>query len=95
MLKAAAFAAHKHRHQRCKDGDATPYINHPIAVARVLSGEGAVRDPDILASPRADGTLACKREYFDWAKRVVDQIRDVSPELAEKFDQLYAQRPAT
>ena len=48
---------------------------------------------DILANPPADWPLERKQEYFDWAKRVVDQIRDVSPELAEKFDQLYAQRP--
>ena len=35
VIRAAAFAAHKHRHQRRKDADATPYINHPLALARI------------------------------------------------------------
>jgi signal peptidase II len=38
----AAFAAHKHRDQRRKDAEASPYINHPIALAEVLAGEGGV-----------------------------------------------------
>jgi hypothetical protein len=30
VIRAAAFAAHKHRDQRRKDAGATPYINHLI-----------------------------------------------------------------
>ena len=30
ILRAAVFAAHKHRDQRRKDAEATPYINHPL-----------------------------------------------------------------
>jgi GTP diphosphokinase / guanosine-3',5'-bis(diphosphate) 3'-diphosphatase len=44
LLKAIAFAADKHRHQRRKDAEASPYINHPIAVANVLAAEGDVSD---------------------------------------------------
>lgn len=33
ILKAASFAAEKHRMQRRKDADASPYINHPLALA--------------------------------------------------------------
>ena len=29
ILRAVAFAAHKHRDQRRKDKEASPYINHP------------------------------------------------------------------
>ncbi len=36
VLKAAHFAAEKHRDQRRKDKAQTPYINHPIAVAETL-----------------------------------------------------------
>jgi len=36
VLRAAQFAAHKHRDQRRKDVKATPYINHPINLAEVL-----------------------------------------------------------
>ena len=45
VLKAMAFAALKHRNQRRKDAEASPYINHPIALADVLWHEGGVRDP--------------------------------------------------
>jgi guanosine-3',5'-bis(diphosphate) 3'-pyrophosphohydrolase len=48
LLKAIAFAADKHRRQRRKDADATPYINHPIAVATVLAVEGDVADEATL-----------------------------------------------
>ena len=34
---------------------------------------------DILASPPAKWSEARKREYFDWAKSVVDQIRGANP----------------
>jgi (p)ppGpp synthase/HD superfamily hydrolase len=44
LLKAIAFAADKHRHQRRKDAEASPYINHPIAVANGLAGEGEMRN---------------------------------------------------
>lgn len=40
---------------------------------------------DILASPPADWTRARKREYFDWAKQMMDQVRGVSPVLKRKF----------
>ena len=39
IIKATRFAADKHRNQRRKDVDASPYINHPIALASVLANE--------------------------------------------------------
>ncbi len=48
---------------------------------------------DILASPPKDWSLERKRQYFDWAKSVVDQVRGANPRLERKFDQLYRQRP--
>jgi GTP diphosphokinase / guanosine-3',5'-bis(diphosphate) 3'-diphosphatase len=48
LLKAIAFAADKHRRQRRKDADASPYINHPIAVATALAVEGDVSDEATL-----------------------------------------------
>lgn len=44
ILKAAHFAADKHRDQRRKGLEASPYINHPIAVAEILTGIGGVTD---------------------------------------------------
>jgi GTP diphosphokinase / guanosine-3',5'-bis(diphosphate) 3'-diphosphatase len=169
ILKAAQFAARKHRDQRRKDAAASPYINHPLTLANILREEGKVEDAiviaaallhdtiedtettyeelrgqfgdeiaeivaevtdtkwmkkasrkrlqiskaarastgaklvkladkisnlrDIVASPPSDWSLERKREYFDWAKQVVDQTRDTNSRLERRFDQLYRHRP--
>lgn len=168
FVRAVAFAAEKHRHQRRKDAHASPYINHPIALARVLSEEGGVTETDVLcaavlhdtvedtettpeeltatfgeriaaivlevtddknlskaarkqhqidhaphisreaklvkladkicnlrdivASPPAGWSLERRREYFDWAARVVAGVRGVHPKLEAVFDEVHARR---
>ena len=37
IVLAADFAAKKHKDQRRKDPEGTPYINHPIGVAQILT----------------------------------------------------------
>jgi guanosine-3',5'-bis(diphosphate) 3'-pyrophosphohydrolase len=169
VLEALAFAAHKHRDQRRKDAAASPYINHPIALANVLVQEGAVSEPEVIAAallhdtvedtqttpaelraafgervaqvveevtddkslPKAERKrlqienaarisreaklvkladkicnlrdmadhapaswdLVRRREYFDWAKAVIDRLRGVHPRLEAAFDAAYARRP--
>jgi guanosine-3',5'-bis(diphosphate) 3'-pyrophosphohydrolase len=169
VLEALGFAAHKHRDQRRKDAAASPYINHPIALANVLVREGAVSEPEVVAAallhdtledtqtspgelrtafgervarivaevtddkslpkaerkrlqiehaaaisreaklvkladkicnlrdmadhPPASWDLARRREYFDWAKAVIDRLRGVHPGLEAEFDAAYARRP--
>jgi len=169
LLKALAFAAHKHRDQRRKDADASPYINHPIALADVLVNEGGVTDFEVLCAallhdtvedtatsheelvdafgsriarivaevtddkrlpkaerkrlqiehapklsheaklvkladklcnlrdvaerPPAKWALARRREYFDWARQVIDGLRGAHPRLEAAFDAAYANRP--
>jgi len=169
LLKALAFAAHKHRDQRRKDPEASPYINHPIALADVLVNEGGVTEVEVLCAallhdtvedtattqeelvdafgsriarivaevtddkrldkaerkrlqiehaphisheaklvkladklcnlrdvaerPPAKWDLARRREYFDWAKRVVDGLRGAHATLEAAFDAAYARRP--
>jgi guanosine-3',5'-bis(diphosphate) 3'-pyrophosphohydrolase len=169
LLKALSFAAHKHRDQRRKDAEASPYINHPIALAEVLAGEGGVTDIEVLAAallhdtiedtattgeelarefgghiagmvaevtddtrlpkaerkrlqiehaagispgaklvkladkicnlrdvaerPPAKWDLERRREYFEWAKRVIDGLRGVHPRLEAAFDGAYALKP--
>lgn len=169
ILKAAAFAARKHRDQRRKDAESSPYINHPLELARVLAEVGGVTDvvtlcaallhdtiedtatseqelaqcfgpeiaalvsevsddkslpkaqrkrlqvehaatistkakrikladkicnlADVACSPPADWTLQRRREYFDWAKQVIDRLRGVDAVLESAFDQAYAARP--
>ena len=169
ILKALEFAALKHRDQRRKDALASPYINHPIALANVLTREGDVSDPVVLAAallhdtvedtettpaelrevfgdriagiveevtdnknllkadrkrlqiehaahlsreaklvkladkicnvrdvayhPPAKWDLTRRREYFEWAKAVVDRMRGLHPVLERKFDEAYALKP--
>jgi guanosine-3',5'-bis(diphosphate) 3'-pyrophosphohydrolase len=168
VLRAAAFAAEKHRNQRRKDEEASPYINHPVQVAHILV-QADIEDPEVLAAallhdtiedtntsleeleivfgyeiagivnectdnkklnklerkqaqidhaahisrkaqlvkladkianvndinaaPPAGWSLDRKREYFDWAKKVVDQMRGAHPGLEARFDAEYAKRP--
>ena len=42
VLKASHFAAQKHRDQRRRDKEESPYINHPIAVACAISEIGNI-----------------------------------------------------
>jgi guanosine-3',5'-bis(diphosphate) 3'-pyrophosphohydrolase len=169
LLKALAFAAHKHRDQRRKDAEASPYINHPIALADLLVNEGGVTDVEVLCAallhdtvedtattpqelaeafgsrvagivaevtddkllpkaerkrlqiehaaglsteaklvkladkicnlrdvahrPPAHWDLARRREYFEWAKKVVDGVRGAHPQLEAAFDAAYSRRP--
>jgi guanosine-3',5'-bis(diphosphate) 3'-pyrophosphohydrolase len=169
VLRALAFAADKHRDQRRKDAAASPYINHPIALANVLVREGGVSEPEVVAAallhdtledtqtspaelraafgervagivaevtddkslpkaerkrlqiehaaaisreaklvkladkicnlrdmaehPPASWDLARRREYFDWARAVIDRLRGVHPGLEGAFDAAYARRP--
>jgi guanosine-3',5'-bis(diphosphate) 3'-pyrophosphohydrolase len=170
ILHALDFAARKHRDQRRKDAEASPYINHPIGLANVLVNEGHVTDPavicaailhdtledtrttadelerefgaticgfvmevtddktlkkaerkraqidhaahisfeaklvkladkicnlrDIADAPPAGWDIDRKREYFDWARAVVDRLRGAHPVLESVFDAAYARRPA-
>jgi guanosine-3',5'-bis(diphosphate) 3'-pyrophosphohydrolase len=168
VLKAAAFAAEKHRNQRRKDAEASPYINHPIQLAHILV-QADIEDPVVLAAallhdtiedtnttfeeleivfgfevanivgecsddkklgklerkqaqidhaakishkarlvkiadkianvndmndaPPAGWSLERKREYFDWAKQVVDRMRGTHAGLEARFDGEFAKRP--
>jgi guanosine-3',5'-bis(diphosphate) 3'-pyrophosphohydrolase len=44
LLTALKFSAEKHRFQRRKDQEVSPYINHPIQVAELLWQQGKIRD---------------------------------------------------
>jgi guanosine-3',5'-bis(diphosphate) 3'-pyrophosphohydrolase len=57
IVKAAQFAAEKHKNQRRKDIDASPYINHPLALASVLAVEGGVENPDVICAAMLHDTI--------------------------------------
>uniref|UniRef100_A0A672H740 Guanosine-3',5'-bis(diphosphate) 3'-pyrophosphohydrolase MESH1 n=1 Tax=Salarias fasciatus TaxID=181472 RepID=A0A672H740_SALFA len=57
LLETVNFAAEKHRNQRRKDPEGTPYINHPIGVARILSHEGGITDIEVLQAALLHDTV--------------------------------------
>ena len=57
VIRAVEFAAQKHRMQRRKDSDASPYINHPIALMHVLCIDGGITGPVILAAAALHDTI--------------------------------------
>lgn len=70
FIKAVAFASEKHRNQRRKDADASPYINHPIALANVLANEGGVVDASILCA-------AILHDTIEDTKTTADELRQL------------------
>src|SRR5512135_2066956 len=87
LFKALAFAAHKHRDQRRKDAEASPYINHPIALAEVLAGEGAVADPEVLAAALLHDTIedtatTAEELRAEFGERIAAMVEEVTDDKA-------------
>jgi len=57
LLEALRFAAGKHRDQRRKDAETSPYINHPIEVAEELARLGEVDDVETLQAAILHDTI--------------------------------------
>jgi guanosine-3',5'-bis(diphosphate) 3'-pyrophosphohydrolase len=47
---------------------------------------------DLASDPPAKWNLDRQREYFDWAKQVIDQLRGTHCELEKLFDLAYSKR---
>ena len=82
ILKAAHFAAEKHRDQRRKDKHASPYIIHPISVALAITQIGGVDDPEILAAALLHDTLedtetTPEELEAEFGKKVCEYVLDV------------------
>jgi guanosine-3',5'-bis(diphosphate) 3'-pyrophosphohydrolase len=83
LFEALAFAAHKHRAQRRKDVEASPYINHPIALARTLAVEGGVTDTRTLIAAVLHDTVEDTDTTFEeiaamFGAKVADIVREVT-----------------
>ena len=48
---------------------------------------------DMIARPPVKWSLERKREYFEWAKAVIDQLRGTNEKLEALFDEIYRQKP--
>ena len=92
LLKAIHFAADKHRDQRRKDVHASPYINHPISVAQILSDEGQVKDIEVLAAAILHDTVEdTETEFTDLESEFGDRIAGIVKEVTgQKRNRLYS-----
>ena len=83
VLEAATFAADKHRHQRRKDAEASPYINHPLALADILAREGGVEDVEIIAAALLHDTVEDTKTSIEeiqgkFGRRVASMVAEVT-----------------
>lgn len=83
LLRALTFAAHKHKNQRRKDADDTPYINHPIQVAHLLSELGGETDIILLVGAvlhdTVEDTQTTPEELRDlFGQEIADLVADVT-----------------
>jgi len=83
LFRALAFAAHKHRDQRRKDAEASPYINHPIALAEVLAGEGGIIDVEVLAAALLHDTIedtatTAEELRTEFGERIAAMVEEVT-----------------
>lgn len=84
LLHALAFAASKHRDQRRKDTYASPYINHPIALANLLANEANVNDELVLLAAILHDTLEdtattveeLREQFGEEVTQVVQEVTD-------------------
>ena len=95
LLDALAFAAAKHRNQRRKDVDASPYINHPIALARVLSVEAGIHDETVIAAALLHDTIEdTETTYDELLARFGPAVASIVAEVTDDKNLAKAERKA-
>jgi guanosine-3',5'-bis(diphosphate) 3'-pyrophosphohydrolase len=87
VLKALAFAARKHRDQRRKDAEASPYINHPIALADVLVNVGNIRDVSVICAALLHDTVEdteCTEDELvhEFGEKIAGIVMEVTQDMA-------------
>ena len=84
VLRAAQFAANKHKDQRRKDAKSRPYINHPINLAEVLHTDGGVHDPIVIAAALLHDTIEdTKTTYQELRGAFGAEVADVVVEVTD------------
>ena len=84
VFEALKFAAEKHRNQRRKDREASPYINHPIDICHYLCGCCEPPDPDLLVAAALHDTVEdtnttlqeLAERFGDEIERLVEEVTD-------------------
>jgi guanosine-3',5'-bis(diphosphate) 3'-pyrophosphohydrolase len=67
-----------------------PHMSESAKLLKLADKISNLRDMSI--DPPATWSLQRQREYFDWAKQVIDQLRGTHSELEKLFDQAYTRR---
>ena len=83
ILQAAEFAAERHQKQNRRNVEKTPYIVHPLRVARHLLMIGHIYDADILMSALLHDTIEDTETSLDeigrhFGYRVQNLVQEVS-----------------
>ncbi|CAL8127076.1 unnamed protein product [Orchesella dallaii] len=83
IIYAVDFAARKHKNQRRKDPEKTPYINHPIGVAHILIQEGGIEDGEVIQAAILHDTVEDTDTTFEeleehFGKSVANIVREVT-----------------
>jgi guanosine-3',5'-bis(diphosphate) 3'-pyrophosphohydrolase len=84
VLDALEFAASRHRDQRRKGRDASPYVNHVIRVTRLLAEAGGVADAALLCAAALHDTLEdtatepleIERRFGAGVRALVEEVTD-------------------
>ncbi|CAI4229960.1 unnamed protein product [Auanema sp. JU1783] len=86
LMKANDFAARRHRFQKRKD-NRTPYINHPIGVAFILTNEAKVYDVITLAAALLHDVVEdTKTSHEEILTEFGEEIHNIVKELSDDKD---------
>ncbi|XP_061180839.1 guanosine-3',5'-bis(diphosphate) 3'-pyrophosphohydrolase MESH1-like [Saccostrea echinata] len=98
IIRCSDFAAIKHKDQRRKDKEKTPYINHPIGVANILTQEAGITDVAVIQAALLHDTVEDTNTTFEellenFGEEVTGLVREVTddknlPKLERKQKQI-------
>jgi len=77
ILSALEFSAIRHRKQLRKGEEKTPYINHPIQVAKILAIEGNETDAALIAAAILQDVVEDTVDYPEEKQQLIEQIRQL------------------
>src|SRR5450755_4441089 len=91
IMRTLSFAAAKHRDQRRKDIEASPYINHPIALAAILADELGITDTSVICAALLYDTVENTETTFDelvshFGQEIADLVRELTDDKSLKKD---------
>jgi len=90
ILRAAEFAALKHKSQRRKNPGDIPYINHPLGVAYILTTYGvsdiATLQAALLHDTIEDTATSFSELEAEFGKEVTEIVRDCTDDKTLSYD---------